>query len=261
MGLGRGTCFRDANGNTLRLAGTCQDITERKRSEQQKEDLFAFASHELRNPLTSILGFARLLERRLAEVGKPLDEDGYEAIKTISAESQRMAEILETFLDLARAETSRLEVAVEELDLMELLDEEIERLKAKHSDVEVNSELSPAELVIDSDRRRLRQIISNLLDNAVKYGGSPPKVWVTSGVVDGQAYVRFSDNGAGISEKDRPQLFGRFYRGSSWGNQAKGLGIGLYLSRQFAERLGATLDLDSRPGEPATFVLRLPLTE
>jgi signal transduction histidine kinase len=258
---GRGTAFRDQDGNVVRLAGTCQDITDRKRAEQQKEDLFAFASHELRNPLTSILGFSRLLELRLAEPGKPLDEDGIDAIKTISSESQRMAEILETFLDLARAESQRLEVELESIDLIELLDDQIERVKAKAPELEVIWNEHPEELLIASDRRRLRQIISNLLDNALKYGGSPPKVWVSSDSAGGWVDVRIRDNGAGIDEQDRRQLFGRFYRGIAQSNQPKGLGIGLYLSRQFAERLGATLELDSPPGESAAFLLRLPLTE
>jgi signal transduction histidine kinase len=258
---GRGTCFLDAAGKTARMAGTCQDITERKLADQQKEDLFSFASHELRNPLTSILGFARLLERRLAEPGKPLEEDGMEAIRTISAESQRMAEILETFLDLARAESAQLEIDLEEADLVEVLQDEIERLQAKTPDATVHGEFERSSVSLRTDLRRLRQVLSNLLDNAVKYGGSPPEVWVHCSVHDGTAEVRVTDNGEGISSEDRQHLFGRFYRGSARNSQRKGLGIGLYLSRQFVERLGGTLDLESPPGQAAVFVLRFPVSE
>lgn len=258
---GRGTCFLDDDGHTLRMSGTCQDITDRKHAELQKEDLFSFASHELRNPLTSILGFSRLLERRLAKVGEPLDEDGMESIRTISAESQRMADILETFLDLARAESQHLEVALEDFDFIELLLEEIERLSRKYPASNFHSNLAVDAITIRSDVRRLRHILANLFDNAVKYGGTPAEVWVTCEVLDGWLQVRVRDNGNGVSAEDRLKLFGRFYRGSAWGGARSGLGIGLYLSRQFIERLGGHLDLVSTPDQAAVFLLRIPLQQ
>jgi signal transduction histidine kinase len=258
---GRGSCIAGADGQTVRMTGTCQEITERKLAEQQKEDLFAFASHELRNPLTSILGFARLLERRLSKPGQALDEDDIDAIQTISAESQRMAEILETFLDLARAESSQIELDIEEEDLVDLLNDEIERLRVKSPDVEINVAFSVAELGVPTDVRRLRHVIANLLDNAVKYGGSPPVVWVDCKVNGNHAEVRVRDNGAGISAEDRHHLFSRFYRGSARGGPRKGLGIGLYLSRQVVERLDGTLEIASAAGQPAEFLLRHPISK
>lgn len=258
---GRGTCFQDANGNTVRMAGTCQEITERKQAEQQKEDLFAFASHELRNPLTSILGFARLLERRIDMGDLTLDEDTEDSLRTISSESRRMAEILETFLDLARAESQQIELEVEEADLVEVLDDELVRLEAKNPEAVIHRAFESAELPIETDVRRLRQVLANLLDNALKYGGSPPEIWVTAASRDGRAELSIRDNGEGISAEDRQQLFSRFYRGSARSGPRKGLGIGLYLSRQFAERLGGSLELESPPDTSAVFVLRLPLSK
>lgn len=258
---GRGTCFLDASGNTVRMAGTCQEITDRKQAEQQKEDLFAFASHELRNPLTSILGFARFLERRIDAGDLKLDEDTEDSLRTISSESQRMAEILETFLDLARAESMQIDLELEDADLSEILEEEVVRLDAKSPGTLIHHDFESDALHIETDLRRLRQAIANLLDNAVKYGGSPAEVWLTATRRDGWAEVRIRDNGGGISTEDRQHLFSRFYRGSARGGPRKGLGIGLYLSRQFVERLGGTLELESPPDSPTVFLLRLPLSE
>ncbi len=202
-----------------------------------------------------------LLERRIDMGDLTLDEDTEDSLRTISSESRRMAEILETFLDLARAESQQIELEVEEADLVEVLDDELVRLEAKNPEAVIHRAFESAELPIETDVRRLRQVLANLLDNALKYGGSPPEIWVTAASRDGRAELSIRDNGEGISAEDRQQLFSRFYRGSARSGPRKGLGIGLYLSRQFAERLGGSLELESPPDTSAVFVLRLPLSK
>jgi signal transduction histidine kinase len=258
---GRGSCVVDEDGRTLRMTGTCQEITERKLAEEQKDDLFAFASHELRNPLTSILGFARLMVRRLDTGALSLEEDDEDALRTISSESQRMADILETFLDLARADSSQLELDLDDVDIIDLLEDEVVHFEAKMPELTVHREFGAEVLPLRTDPRRLQRVLANLLDNAVKYGGSPAEVWVSCTHNGASAEVQVRDNGAGVTAEDRQHLFSRFYRGSAKDGPRKGLGIGLYLSRQFVERLGGTLELGSAPGEPARFVLRLPLSD
>ncbi len=256
---GRGTAFRDESGAVARMAGTCQDITDRVRANEDKEVLFSFAAHELRSPLTSVLGFARILERLIRANPEQYDEVFTEAVQTISTESSRMKEIIELFLDLARAESGQLQLETNEVDVVELLKREIEMSVAKSPSARIDAHLPDCPLPIVSDARRLEQVISNLLDNAIKYGGNPPHVVVTCSLHAGHVVISFKDDGAGIAEGDRPYLFDRFYRGQTASDaRAIGTGIGLYLSKQFVTQLGGRLELTSAPGEPTEFCVTLP---
>jgi signal transduction histidine kinase len=234
------------------------ETTERlRRAEADKDALVSFASHELRSPLTSVLGYALMLERRMAANPDAYDEMTREAIETITAESRRMAEIIDYFLDLARAESGRIPTEIEAVDVVELLEEEIERARTKSPEATIDANLPDGDLYVQSDGRRLRQVVANLLDNASKYGGTPPHIQVSCDIDHGLVLVRVRDNGPGVSEGDRPHLFERFYR-SETVSGTSGLGIGLYLSRQLMQQLGGGLEMTGKPGEGAEFTVTLP---
>ena len=253
---GRGTCFRDESGNVVRMSGTCQDVTERKRADEDKEALLSFAAHELRSPLSTVMGFSRLIESSVARSPESFDEMTREGISAIVEESMRMADVITYFLDLAHAEARPSEIDVAEVDLTDLLQKEIERVRLDASDMELEAELPDGPLLVQSESRRLEQIISNLLGNAAKYGGTPPRALVSCELKDGEVTICVRDYGPGIPEEERTRVFERFYRGTN--APGKGLGIGLYLSRQFAEQLGGRLELDEDIPAGTKFRLTLP---
>jgi PAS domain S-box-containing protein len=234
-----------------------QDVTERMRQDQMKDDFIGFASHELRSPLTTINGMAKWLARDVAQHAERFNDDEREAVDAMTQGADRMRGIVELFLDLTRIEAGRLDIEPQESDFRRLLREEAEAASVRHPAVEIDVTI-PAEAVTGwCDEHRLRQVLVNLLDNAVRYGGDPPRVRATLEASGGQAVLRVRDNGSGIPEADRPRIFERFYRGA--GVQGKGLGIGLFVSKQIVERLGGTLTFVS--GDRGTeFIVSVPLS-
>jgi PAS domain S-box-containing protein len=233
-----------------------QDVTTRLRQEKMKDDFIGFASHELRSPLTTINGMAKWLARDMAQDRARFTEDEHEAIEALGQGADRMRGIVELFLDLTRIDAGRLEVEPQEVDFGRLLGDEVEALRRRSPQATVEVSV-PAERIAGwSDPQRLRQVLVNLLDNAVKYGGSPVRVEAGIERADSSVVFRVRDNGRGIAEADRNRVFDRFYTGD--GVKGKGLGIGLFVSREIASLLGGALTFDSAP--PGTeFRLAVPL--
>lgn len=235
-----------------------QDITDRLREEQAKDDFLAFASHELRSPLTSVVGMSKWLASRTAARPDDFDEDLRDAIETLEREADRTASIVELFLDLSRIEAGRLQVDPETVDIASLLREQSEGLHRRypHAGITVNGVEEPC--VIVTDPVRVEQALTNLLDNAAKYGGDAPAVTLTldrsSG---GGAVISVRDRGPGITVEEQAHVFNRRYRGSA-AKGGRGLGVGLFITREILEALGGTLTLISRQGEGAEFVMALP---
>jgi PAS domain S-box-containing protein len=236
------------------------DVTERVRREQMKDDFFAFAAHELRSPLATVMGFARWLQRRAAGTADRFDADEHDAIESLAIESQRIASTLDVFLDLTRIQSERLLMEAEEVDIGAVVREEVARLATSNPEAEVSVTASDKPLVGRLDPDRLRQILENLLTNAVKYGGSPPGVSIEVADSPTGAVVTVTDNGAGISEADRSHVFERFYRSATSSVAGKkGLGVGLYIAHEIVGRMGGTLTFVTDSGG-TTFTLSLPLS-
>jgi PAS domain S-box-containing protein len=233
-----------------------QDVTERLRQEKMKDDFIGFASHELRSPLTTINGMAKWLVRDVAQHGDRFTEDEVEAATALAEGADRMRGIVELFLDLTRIDAGRFEMEPQEVNFGAILAEETETLARRNPRAIVELHAPQAAIHGWSDPHRIRQVLVNLLDNAVKYGGDPPRV-VASIESDGRR-VAFCvrDNGEGIAEDDRPHVFDRFYKGT--GVKGKGLGIGLFVSREIVQRLGGTLTLETG-GAGTEFTMSVPL--
>lgn len=244
-----------------------QDISERLRQERRKDDFVGFASHELRNPLTSIKGFSQWLANRAQDQPAAFEKDTREAILTLVQEADRMESIIDLFLDLARIDSDRLTMELEPVNLTRLLDEEVGRLGHRYPAAACTIDVPGEPLIAVLDDNRMRQIVGNLLDNAAKYAGDRAivRVKLEAGVPDtldapAWAVIRIKDNGPGIPADDQPYLFNRYYRGQQdTSNPRQGLGVGLYITKQLADRLGCTLTFESVPGTGTEFVLRVPL--
>jgi signal transduction histidine kinase len=238
-----------------RLAASIDELERHRASvlqlNQLKNDLIAVLAHDIKGPLTSIAGFAELLEEGYLEGPAAVD-----AAHTIRTNAQRLATLANDVLALSRVEHGELEIADERVDLVDLIKNVAETHVAERN-VHVETKLQHAYVRGDADR--LRQVFDNLLRNAIKYstGGNPIDVTIESA---GENYrVEVRDKGIGIPPEDIPRLFGRFSRGSN-ARRAKiaGTGIGLFIVKMIVERHGGTVDVNSTLGEGSTFGVVLP---
>jgi signal transduction histidine kinase len=250
----------------LRNAIECEDLRERLAASiaelehqranflqlnQLKNDLIAVLAHDIKGPLTSIVGFAELLEEGYLDGAAATD-----AARTIRTNAQRLATLANDVLALSRIEHGELEVAADRVDLVAIVKSAIE-LHGSARAITFSSDVTSAPVRGDADR--LRQVFDNLLRNAVKYspGGQPVDVTVTT---QGDAFrVAVRDRGIGIPEDEQEKLFERFSRASN-ARRAKiaGSGIGLFIVKMLVERHGGSVSVQSNLGSGSTFIATLP---
>jgi two-component system, OmpR family, sensor kinase len=213
----------------------------------------ADASHELRTPLTSIHSYAQMLE----EWALRDPQIGPESVAAIKRESERMKDLIENLLQLARGDEG-MKLHLKDNNLTEVVEEAAESARAAVNGKVLIEDPTPKQGVSAVfDRERLRQAISILLDNAVKY--TPEGGRVTMKIVegDGSVGVEVSDTGIGIPEDQIPHLFERFYRAEE-ARSTEGLGLGLSIARQIAEDHEGSIEVRSKLREGSTFIIRIP---
>lgn len=253
------------DGEVVGLTVSSTDITARveaaERAEaaiQFRDDLMSIASHELRTPLTSIIGFAERLERIAEQSGDLPLREASEDLSLIRGESQRMARTLDVLLDLVGLAAGAADLEHEPVALAPLVRRQVRMVRERHPQLQIMDEIT-AEPIVEADGDRIAQVISNLLENAAKYAGESAHVAIRISVAGRRALVQVQDDGPGVPLEEQHTVFSRHYRGRTNGTDGtSGLGLGLYLSRTIAIRLGGTLSLSSTPGQGATFTLALP---
>jgi signal transduction histidine kinase len=249
---------REGEGLHERLAAAVEELERYRLSVMQlnqlRNDLIAVLAHDIKGPLTSIVGFAELLEEGFLE-----GEAAVDAARTIRTNAQRLATLANDVLALTRVEHGELEIADDKVDVIEVAKAAIE-LHAAERAVHFTSDLSNANVRGDADR--LRQVFDNLLRNAIKYspGGDPIDVTVTA--ADDRVRIAFRDRGIGVPEEESGKLFDRFSRATN-AKKAKipGTGIGLFICKMIVERHGGEISFASKVGEGSTFVVTLPSAE
>lgn len=213
----------------------------------------ADASHELRTPLTTIEGYAEMLE----EWALHDQETAQKSVSRIREESKRVREMVEGLLALARGDEGA-PLKLESQDLGSVAAEVVRTARAVAASKLTIEYSSPAqEIIATFDRTRIRQAISILLDNAIKYTPAGGEVKVEVRESDGWAEVAVSDTGVGISEDQLPQIFERFYRVDEARTRG-GAGLGLAIARQIIEAHGGSIDAQSEPNKGSTFILQIP---
>lgn len=238
-----------------RLAASIDELERQRASvlelNQLKNDLIAVLAHDIKGPLTSIAGFAELLEEGYLEGPGAVD-----AAHTIRTNAQRLATLANDVLALSRIEHGELEIADERVDLVELIRNVVETHIAERN-VHVKTTLKDAFVRGDGDR--LRQVFDNLIRNAIKYSPEGNPVEVSIEPAGENFRVEVSDRGIGIPAEDVPRLFGRFARASN-ARRAKiaGTGIGLFIVKMIVERHGGSVDVESTLGEGSRFGAVLP---
>jgi two-component system phosphate regulon sensor histidine kinase PhoR len=233
-----------------------RDLTNETRLEEEKNDLVATISHELRTPITAVYGAATTLLHREAA----LDErQRRQLLEVIEAEGRRLAHITEEVLLTSQLDREDLRITHEAVNVADVVRTTVEAMGTRLPDA------APIELNIrtqvgaaSGDPNRIQQVVLNLLDNAIKYGGADG-VAVHVDAENGAIRIAVSDKGPGIELAEQERIFEKFYRADPQLAQAPaGTGLGLYISRELVERMGGSLRLISDPGEGATFTVSLP---
>jgi two-component system NtrC family sensor kinase len=236
------------------LAVTMQDITHLKELDRIKSDFVSTVSHDLRSPLTAILGYIELIDR----VG-PVNKQQKEFIRRVELSVQNITALINDLLDLGRIEAG-FDTRKEVVPLGTLVQFILDSLRARVVDksqrlvVEVPDDLPP----ILGNPVRLRQMLSNLIGNAVKYTQEGGEVCISAKAETGQVILQISDNGPGIPLVDQPYIFDKFYRASNVANDISGTGLGLAIVKSIVENHQGRIWVNSTPGQGSMFTVVLP---
>jgi PAS domain S-box-containing protein len=235
-----------------------QDRTDERTVDKLRDDFVATASHELRTPLAAIYGAAKTLRRE-----NGLDEEGVELLMAIiSSESERLARVIDDILLASHLDSGRLQFASTSVDVRALVADVVESMQM-HAQKRVTLRLDapPNGLpAVSVDAIKLRRVLQNLVDNAIKYSpeGGPVVVRVEAG--DGRVRLQVNDAGLGIPPSEQERIFDKFYRADPLlARGVGGTGLGLYICRELVQRMGGEIELESEPGKGSTFTVALPV--
>ncbi len=229
-------------------------VDELRRLSALRADFISVVSHELRSPMAAVIGAARTLQSRWREMA-PEQRDSFLAL--IGDEMSRLAALVADVLDTSRIDAGTFSYRFGEVDLGVLVEEAVASAAAGQDEVTVVAAVTPGLRSARGDGERLRQVLGNLIENAVKYSPAGDVVEVRVRQTNGDHVVAVSDHGPGIAESEHERIFEKFGRVA--GEDAKpGTGLGLYIARSIAEAHGGTLDVMSSVGRGSTFTLRLP---
>ncbi|MCP9487370.1 MAG: ATP-binding protein [Gaiellaceae bacterium MAG52_C11] len=229
-------------------------VEELRRLSALRADFVSLVSHELRSPMAAVIGATRTLQTRWRDL-RTEQRDAFLAV--IGDETGRLSDLVGDVLDTSRIEAGTFGYTFTDVDLADLLREATAAVTLGQDAVRLEIEVPSLLPRVRGDRDRLRQLVDNLLANAIKYSERGTPVEVDASARNGIVRVRVRDFGPGIALEDHALIFEKFGR-SGVAAAKPGTGLGLFISRSFAEAHGGTLRVDSRPGAGATFTLTLP---
>jgi signal transduction histidine kinase len=240
--------------DTARIAERDANLRLRE-LDRLKDEFVSTISHELRTPLTSITGYVELAREQA-------DPETNAYLAVVERNASRLLSLVNDLLFVARLQSGRLELDYEQVDVAKLVAESVAAAKpqAVGANVELRLRLAGGETAVHGDRRRLAQVVDNLVSNAIKFSPSAGTVDLTVARGNGKVTIEVEDHGIGISESDRERLFERFFRTQgALDRQIPGTGLGLYITRSIVEAHGGSVAAHSVVGEGSSFVVELPV--
>ena len=232
------------------------DVSHFKTLERVKDEFIATASHDLRNPITSIMGFSQLILK-----GKGLNDQQVDFIQRILHATETMSDLVDSMLDLAKMDLQE-ERKFEVLDFAPLLAQIADEFKpqAEAKSQTMTLEKSGERFEVRGDALKLGQALRNLVGNAIKYTPPNGSVNISAAVVEHNTVVSIRDTGYGIPAADLPNIFKRFYRVRNNGHdEIEGSGLGLAIVKSILEGHGGQISVESKPGQGSCFRISLPL--
>src|SRR6266851_1402686 len=240
-----------------------QDVTALKEAERLKDEFIGIAAHELRSPLAVVKGFAQtLIVQTSRGKGPELADWQMEAIQDIDQATSRLVELTEDLLDVTRLQAGRLELQFEPTDLVALVQRTLKRFRVTTEKHQITFKAAEENIVVMVDHRRIEQVVSNLISNAIKYcpDGGNIEIAVHEDESAKTALLCVRDYGIGIPAYQQGRIFSRFMRAdNAHAHNIGGTGLGLYLCRELVERHDGRIWFESVEGQGSTFYVSLPL--
>ena len=247
-------------GRLVGVVAILHDITEQKRLEQMRTDFVANVSHELRTPLTSVKGFVEtLLDGAIDE-----PESARRFLTIVAGETDRMVNLVKDLLELSRLEASDRAWNLSTVDLAEIVQDMTSAYQERSQELGLQLHIAIKDDLprVNGDATLLRQVMANLLDNALKYTDSGGQVWLTLSSNGTGVLLEVQDTGVGIPAKHLDRIFERFYRVDKGRcRQRGGTGLGLAIVKHIVEKHGGTIEIQSEYGLGSTFTVTLPGAE
>lgn len=248
----QGNIHYDSDGKAKKLLGTVMDITALKQIQQQKDDFISIASHELKTPLTGLKASLQLLDRMKANPTALMPR----LIEQSNKSMDKISELVEELLNVTRINEGKVILNKKKFNLADMVDECCSHvLQLGTHELVVEGETN---LDITADENRIQQVVTNFINNAIKYAPQSRQIFLKIEHRDQAVRVSVRDTGPGIPADKLPHLFERYYRVDPRGIQVSGLGLGLYISADIIERHGGKIGAESTEGEGSTFWFTLP---
>jgi two-component system phosphate regulon sensor histidine kinase PhoR len=245
-------------GDTTGAVVVLHDITELRRLERVRRDFVANVSHEFRTPLTAIQGFAETL--LAGAIDDPQNRTRF--LEIILEHSRRLARLTEDLLMLSKMDAERLELEIRRLSVSQLIESCLETAQRRAAEKDLRISVNTPQRLPDiaGDRRRLAEVLQNLLDNAIQYTLPGGQIMLSAEAVEEEVVLTVSDTGIGIPQADQPRIFERFYRVDvARSREAGGTGLGLAIAKHLVEVHGGRLWVDSEVGQGSQFHFSVPL--
>lgn len=250
--LGRAAPFYNSEGKIIKWFGTCTDIHEQKLLQEQKDDFISIASHELKTPITTLKASLQLMKRM---VDNPSAKMMNNLIEKANKSMDKVGSLIEDLLNTSKYNHGQLHLNKTVFKLSEVINECCEHInyEGKYTFKIAGDQNSE----VYADAERIAQIITNFINNAIKYAPDSKEITIRNTRATDHVKVSVEDYGPGIAKEKIPHIFNRYYRVDSTGSQYSGLGLGLYICSEIIRKHGGEIGVDSEPGKGSTFWFKL----
>jgi two-component system sensor histidine kinase VicK len=250
--------IKNSKGEIIGVSKIARDISQQKKEQTRKNDFVAMVSHELKTPLTSMLGYIQLLMRKTPVLNNDFVNS---ALTKTELQVKKMMSMVHDFLNIARLEDGRIHLEKTVFELYPMAAEVVANIQmvSPHHRIHLNV---PAGIHLYGDCEKIKHVLTNLLNNAVKYSPGKPEIYLDCQVIDKIAIISVSDEGIGIEPTHQEKLFERFYRVEQTShNQPAGFGIGLYLIAELLRMHHSEIKVISELGKGSRFYFEMPIHE